>query len=137
MVRFRANPRVTAFKDSDGNPIVVPPHKTVAWVANPYARPKDERDELLTRPDLIELIHSLPSVKTHIRAKEILHILSAFLGSLESDCRIRLRGFGTFTSKQYDPGVVTNPRTGEKKKGEPRQRITFKPSRELLDGLNP
>ncbi len=56
--------------------------------------------------------------------------------SLVSGDRIEIRGFGSFTARQYESYTGRNPGTGEKKVVEAKRLPFFKAGQDLKDRLN-
>lgn len=77
---------------------------------------------------LVELIEGI-SDSTKLKKKDVAHILRMFLGevgdALERGETVKLREFGTFSSKTLKPGKLFG---GKREVGE-RTTVRFKPSR--------
>ncbi len=56
--------------------------------------------------------------------------------ALVSGDRIEIRGFGSFTARQYESYTGRNPSTGEKKVVEAKRLPFFKAGQDLREGLN-
>lgn len=63
-------------------------------------------------------------------------IFSTLKSTLTSGESIKLVNFGTFIVKDKSPRRGRNPQTGESMMITKRQMITFRPSRQLREGLN-
>ena len=66
-------------------------------------------------------------------------VFEAMKGALRDDDRIELRGFGSFSIREYDGRMGRNPRTGEKVRVPPKKSVHFKVGKELknrVDTLN-
>ena len=50
--------------------------------------------------------------------------------------RIEFRGFGSFFVKDYDEYVARNPKNGKKTKVQPRKKVRFRLSEQLLVRIN-
>ncbi len=93
----------------------------------------------MTKSELIEEVAERIDVpKT--RADTIVNaVFDAMKGALKDDDRIELRGFGSFSIREYEGRMGRNPRTGEKVKVPPKKSVHFKVGKELknrVDTLN-
>lgn len=74
------------------------------------------------------------------RAEAIVNaVFDSMKQALLSDDRIELRGFGSFSIRNYDARTGRNPRTGEKVEVPPKKSVHFKVGKELkhrVDSLN-
>ena len=71
------------------------------------------------------------------KAEEIVDmVFDTMSRSLVSGDRIEIRGFGSFTARQYESYTGRNPKTGEKKVVAPKKLPFFKVGKELRDRLN-
>jgi len=50
--------------------------------------------------------------------------------------RVEIRGFGSFSTKDYESYVGRNPKTGEQVKVNPKKLPVFRPGRELKEMVN-
>ena len=50
--------------------------------------------------------------------------------------RVEIRGFGSFTTREYEEYVGRNPKTGEKVEVDSKKLPVFRPGRELRDMVN-
>lgn len=74
---------------------------------------------------------------SHRNAAEIVDTLFSTLKStLTSGESIKLVNFGSFIVREKSPRRGRNPQTGESMMITKRHMITFRPSRQLRDGLN-
>ena len=68
-------------------------------------------------------------------------VVDTFFGSIANRLavgdRVELRGFGTFSLREYAPAVVRNPKTGATRSKFDRKRLYFRMSPLLLKQLNP
>lgn len=67
----------------------------------------------MTKADLIDVI-AVKAKTTRVRAESLVNaVFDAMAEGLMRNERIELRGFGTFTNRQYEAYRGRNPRTGE------------------------
>ena len=87
----------------------------------------------MTKADLIQLVAEQAGM-TRVRAEVAVHaIFDSMAEALMRNERIEIRGFGSFTNRDYPPYEGRNPRTGEiifvKEKRQP----FFKVGKDLRD----
>jgi integration host factor subunit beta len=63
-------------------------------------------------------------------------IFAGFTGALKKGERIEIRGFGSFTVRDYSPYLGKNPKTGQRVKVGPKKLPYFKVGKELKEGVN-
>ena len=84
-----------------------------------------------------ELIEKLATDFPHIQVKDVesavKEILEQMAGSLASNERIEIRGFGSFSLHFRAPRVGRNPKTGDKVELDGKYVPHFKPGKELRD----
>ena len=87
----------------------------------------------MTKSELIEEF----SLRTSLPKKRAEDIVNAFFDSMTDallqDERIEVRGFGSFSIREYDSRVGRNPRTGAKVKVAEKRSIHFKVGKELRE----
>jgi integration host factor subunit beta len=80
------------------------------------------------------------SEKEGLRDKESFDIVnlvfSGFTDALRKGDRIEIRGFGSFTIRDYPPYLGKNPKTGQRVKVGPKKLPYFKVGKELKEGVN-
>jgi integration host factor subunit beta len=78
--------------------------------------------------------------KEGLREKESFDIVnlvfSGFTDALRKGDRIEIRGFGSFTVRDYPPYLGKNPKTGQRVKVGPKKLPYFKVGKELKEGVN-
>lgn len=93
----------------------------------------------MTKSELIDTVSENADI-TKKRAKIVVNtMLETMKDALKDDDRIELRGFGSFSIREYDAREARNPRTGEKVHVEPRKSVHFKVGKDLrqrVDTLN-
>ena len=70
------------------------------------------------------------------KAEKIVKVFDTMSKSLVSGDRIEIRGFGSFTVRQYDGYTGRNPGTGEEKAVGPKKLPFIKVGQVLRDKLN-
>lgn len=91
---------------------------------------------ILNRRDLIEYFASKQSIP-FVEAEHIVKaLLMQMFHHLQKGRRIELRGLGAFSSKRLPAYQGHHPKTGAPMTIKERTRLSFKPSRSLLDELN-
>ena len=93
----------------------------------------------MTKSELIEEVADRIDVPKN-RAEAIVNaVFESMKQALLTDERIELRGFGSFSIRNYDGRIGRNPRTGDKVKVPPKKSVHFKVGKELkhrVDSLN-
>jgi integration host factor subunit beta len=94
------------------------------------------RERIMKKSDLIVAL----SEKEGIREQEAFDIVnlmfSGFTNALSKGDRIEIRGFGSFTVRNYPPYLGKNPKTGQRVKVGPKKLPYFKVGKELKEGVN-
>ena len=87
-----------------------------------------------------ELIQHLTKNQKHLTVVDLTKILDVIFNtlaeSLEHNCRIELRGFGTFSLHHRPARSARNPKTGEKIYVPEKKMVHFKPSKKVAERLN-
>ncbi len=92
---------------------------------------------LMTRSQLILRLAQQNPHLVHREAERIVNaIFETIAAGLARGERIELRGFGSFTVKEYAPRVSRNPRTGESVQVPAKRRPNFKSGKELRRRIN-
>jgi integration host factor subunit beta len=90
----------------------------------------------MNKSELIDVLAKeleLPSAKVH----EIVNTaFDAMSDALAAGDRIEIRGFGSFTVRNYEKYVGRNPKTGEITAVPPKNLPFFKVGKELAEGVN-
>ena len=87
----------------------------------------------MKKSELIQKIsdeHNLPKTKVESIVNTIFNTMKDAIVSGE---RIEIRGFGSFTVREYEGYTGRNPRTGEPVKVKPKRLPYFKVGKELRD----
>jgi len=82
---------------------------------------------------IAKMADSLPQLSAKQVAAGVKGILARMTDSLSENCRIEIRGFGTFSLHYRPPRNAHNPRTGEKVITEPKYSPHFKAGKELRE----
>ena len=90
----------------------------------------------MTKADLIDIVAE--QLKLPRGRAELLvgHIFDAMVDALRRDEGIEIRGFGSFTIRQYRAYEGRNPRTGETVAVKPKRLAFFKVGKELRERVN-
>jgi integration host factor subunit beta len=90
----------------------------------------------MKKSDLIAVL----SEKEDLREPEAFEIVnlvfSGFTDALRNGDRIEIRGFGSFTIRDYPPYLGKNPKTGQRVEVGPKKLPYFKVGKELKEGVN-
>jgi len=90
----------------------------------------------MTKADLIDEVARVVEMTRKDSEVIVETIFDSVVRSLHQDEKIEIRGFGSFRTRQRQPRVGRNPKTGSRV-NVPAKRIPyFKPSKELKDLVN-
>lgn len=90
----------------------------------------------MTKSELIDSIATRSSL-TKARAELVVNcVFDAMTGALEQGEGIEIRGFGSFTVRNYEPYSGRNPRTGEAVPVPEKRLPFFKVGKELKELVN-
>ncbi len=90
----------------------------------------------MKKSDLIVALSAKEGIREQ-EAFEVVNLLfSGFTDALRKGARIEIRGFGSFTIRNYPSYLGKNPKTGERVKVSPKKLPYFKVGKELKDGVN-
>jgi len=90
----------------------------------------------MTKSDLIEAVASRTTI-TRSRAEAVVScVFDAMADALKNGEGIEVRGFGSFTVRQYKPYDGRNPKTGEAVHVASKRLPFFKVGRELKETVN-
>ncbi len=93
--------------------------------------------EALNKSDLIERITSRQTAISEILVEEAVKtMIDQMIGTLASNNRIEIRGFGSFALHHREPRVGRNPKTGDSVKVAAKAVPHFKPGKGLRDEVN-
>ena len=90
----------------------------------------------LTKKDLINSIYMQLGFSKNISENLIDDFLSTIIDNLNTEKKIKLSKFGTFSIRNKKSRVGRNPKTKEQKVISDRNVVLFKPSKEFKDLVN-
>ena len=90
----------------------------------------------LTKADLIEEILRITELPRKESETIVETIFDSIIGSLQKGQKIEIRGFGSFRTRQRQPRIGRNPKTGARVEVPAKKIPYFKPSKELKDVVN-
>ena len=91
----------------------------------------------MTKADLVEKVTLLGDL-TRRDGEIIVDVLfDSVIGALKAGDKIEIRGFGSFRTRQRNPRIGRNPKTGAKVEVPAKKVPYFKPAKELRDSINP
>ena len=91
----------------------------------------------MTKADLVEKVTAVGELTRRDGEVIVETIFDAVIGALKSGDKIEIRGFGSFRTRQRNPRIGRNPKTGERVEVPAKKVPYFKPSKELRDLVNP
>ena len=90
----------------------------------------------MNKSDLIDALSTKENL-TENNASEIVNmVFDGFTDTLKKGGRIEIRGFGSFTVREYGSYAGRNPKTGAKTQVDSKRVPFFKVGRELKDRVN-
>ena len=90
----------------------------------------------MTKSDLIKLLPKKNNIKKE-HAEEIVDLVfDGFINALKNEGRIEIRGFGSFSVRDYKAYKGRNPRTGKTVAVKPKRAVFFKVGRELKKSVD-
>jgi integration host factor subunit beta len=90
----------------------------------------------MTKADLIEEVSRVVEMTRKDSEVIVEAIFEAVVRSLRTGDKIEIRGFGSFRTRQRQPRIGRNPKTGARVEVPPKRIPYFKPSKELKDLVN-
>ena len=93
----------------------------------------------MTKSELIETVSERVDIPKNHAQELVDSVFDAMKDALLDEDRIELRGFGSFSIREYDSRMGRNPRTGEKVFVDEKKSVHFKVGKELrqrVDDLN-
>ncbi|MDO8955140.1 MAG: HU family DNA-binding protein [Gammaproteobacteria bacterium] len=90
----------------------------------------------MNRSKLIERLALKHNISPAMAAKIFKTILDSIMLSLNQGQRVEIRGFGSFEVRYRKPRKVRNPKTGETLDALGKNRIYFRPGKEMHSDLN-
>ena len=90
----------------------------------------------MTKADLIEEVSRVVEMTRKDSEVIVEAIFDSIVRSLRTGDKIEIRGFGSFRTRQRQPRIGRNPKTGARVEVPPKRIPYFKPSKELKDLVN-
>jgi len=90
----------------------------------------------MTKADLIEEVSRVVEMTRKDSEVIVEVIFDSIVRSLRTGDKIEIRGFGSFRTRQRQPRIGRNPKTGARVEVPPKRIPYFKPSKELKDLVN-
>ena len=90
----------------------------------------------LTKKDLVNSIYMQLGFSKQISGNLLEEFLDLIIQNLNSEKKIKISKFGTFSVKKKKQRIGRNPKTKEEKKISERNVVTFKPSKEFKQFVN-
>ncbi len=90
----------------------------------------------MTKAELIEEVSKVVEMTRKDSETIVETIFDSIVGSLHKGEKIEIRGFGSFRTRQRQPRVGRNPKTGSRVEVPSKRIPYFKPSKELRDLVN-
>ena len=91
----------------------------------------------MTKAELIEEVSRVVEMTRKDSEVIVEAIFDSIVRSLRTGDKIEIRGFGSFRTRQRQPRVGRNPKTGTRVEVPSKRIPYFKPSKELKDLVNP
>ena len=90
----------------------------------------------LTKKDLVNFVYMQLGFSKKVSESLIEDFLSTIVLNIESDKKLKLSNFGTFTIREKKSRIGRNPKTKESKIISSRNVVLFKPSKDFKDFVN-
>jgi integration host factor subunit beta len=90
-------------------------------------------DSTVTKADLVEEVVRVTELPRKESETVVETIFESIIGALQGGDRIEIRGFGSFRTRQRQPRIGRNPKTGARVEVPAKKIPYFKPSKELKD----
>ncbi len=90
----------------------------------------------LTKKDLVNSIYMQLGFSKQISGNLLEEFLDLIIQNLNSEKKIKISKFGTFSVRKKKQRIGRNPKTKEEKKISERNVVTFKPSKEFKQFVN-
>jgi len=90
----------------------------------------------MTKADLIEEVSRVVEMTRKDSEVIVEAIFDSIVKSLRTGDKIEIRGFGSFRTRQRQPRIGRNPKTGTRVEVPAKRIPYFKPSKELKDLVN-
>jgi integration host factor subunit beta len=90
----------------------------------------------MTKADLIEEVSRVVEMTRKESEVIVEAIFDSIVRSLRANDKIEIRGFGSYRTRQRQPRIGRNPKTGARVEVPAKKIPYFKPSKELKDVVN-
>ena len=90
----------------------------------------------MTKAELIEEVSKVVEMTRKDSEVIVETIFESIVNSLHAGDKIEIRGFGSFRTRQRQPRIGRNPKTGSRVEVPSKRIPYFKPSKELRDIVN-
>ena len=90
----------------------------------------------LTKKHIVNLVYMQLGFSKQISENLIEDFLSTIVTNIESEKKLKLSKFGTFSIRQKKSRIGRNPKTKESKVISSREVVLFKPSKEFKEFIN-
>ena len=90
----------------------------------------------LTKKDLVNSIYMQLGFSKQISGNLLEEFLDLIIKNLNSEKKIKISNFGTFSIRKKKSRIGRNPKTKEEKKISERNIVTFKPSKQFKKFVN-
>jgi integration host factor subunit beta len=97
---------------------------------------KDKGTIVMTKAELIEEVSKVVEMTRKDSETIVETIFDSIVTSLHKGDKIEIRGFGSFRTRQRQPRIGRNPKTGSRVEVPSKRIPFFKPSKELRDLVN-
>src|SRR4051795_1231216 len=97
---------------------------------------RDKDKAAMTKAELIEEVSKVVEMTRKDSETIVETIFDSIVNSLHKGEKIEIRGFGSFRTRQRQPRVGRNPKTGSRVEVPSKRIPYFKPSKELRDLVN-
>ena len=95
-----------------------------------------ENDNDMTKAELIEEVSRVVEMSRKDSEVIVETIFDSIVRALRTNEKIEIRGFGSFRTRQRQPRIGRNPKTGTRVEVPAKRIPFFKPSKELKDLVN-
>ena len=90
----------------------------------------------MTRAELVDEVTALGDLTRRDSDVIVETIFNAMVAALQAHDKIEIRGFGSFRTRQREPRIGRNPKTGDRVEVPAKPVPYFKPSKDLRDQVN-
>jgi integration host factor subunit beta len=91
---------------------------------------------MMKKSDVIAALAEREGIREQEAFEIVNLVFNGFTDTLREGGRIEIRGFGSFTVRDYPPYLGKNPKTGQRVKVGPKKLPYFKVGKELKEEVN-